>query len=98
MDPGADNSREGHPRVPRRVLSIALPLGCLALVLVFLLALFPYGRFRDIAISRLAEASGASVSMAICVSLPSGRWARLGGRSVGAGSSRTMASRTGCTP
>lgn len=63
MNPGADSSREGHPRVPRRLLNIALALGSLALVLVFLLALFPYGRFRDVAVSRLAEATGASVSL-----------------------------------
>ncbi len=35
----------------------------LALVLIFLLILFPYGRFRDVAVARLAEATGASVSM-----------------------------------
>jgi type II secretion system protein N len=35
----------------------------LALVLCFVLILFPYGRFREITIGQLAHATGASVSM-----------------------------------
>jgi type II secretion system protein N len=60
---GVESPRKGRPRVSRRLLSIGIPLACLVLVLVFLLVLFPYGRFRDVAVSRLAEATGASVSL-----------------------------------
>ena len=60
---GAESPRKGRPRVSRRLRSIGIPLACLVLVLVFLLVLFPYGRFRDVAVSRLAEATGASVSL-----------------------------------
>ena len=59
----ANGAREARQQAPRRLAKIWLPLGSLALVLIFLLILFPYGRFRDVAVFRLAEATGASVSM-----------------------------------
>jgi type II secretion system protein N len=53
----------GSGELPRRLLTIGLPLASLALVLLFLLMLFPYGRFREIAVARLVRATGASVSL-----------------------------------
>jgi len=63
MTLGANGSAEAPRRLPRRLVSIGLPLASLALVLLFLLIVFPYGRFREIAVARLALATGASVSM-----------------------------------
>lgn len=60
---GTNGSRESRQQVPRRLVRIGLPLAIMALVVIFLLILFPYGRFRDVAVLRLAEATGASVSM-----------------------------------
>lgn len=60
---GANSSGEAPQQLPRRLVRIGLPLASLALVLIFLLILFPYGRFRDIAVARLAQATGASVSL-----------------------------------
>ena len=60
---GANGSSEAWQRVPRRLVNIGLPLASLVLVLIFVLVLFPYGRFRDVAVARLAKATGASVSL-----------------------------------
>ena len=60
---GADSSGEAAQQLPRRLVRIGLPLASLALLLIFLLILFPYGRFREIAVARLAQATGASVSL-----------------------------------
>ena len=60
---GTNGSRESRQQVPRRLVRIGLPLAIMALVVIFLLILVPYGRFRDVAVLRLAEATGASVSM-----------------------------------
>jgi type II secretion system protein N len=60
---GANGSDEAPQQLPRRLVSIGLPLASLALVLIFLLILFPYGRLRDSALARLAQATGASVSL-----------------------------------
>jgi type II secretion system protein N len=59
----ASGSEKAPQQLPRRVVTIGVPLASLALVLIFLLILFPYGRFRDPAVAALAEATGASVSM-----------------------------------
>jgi type II secretion system protein N len=50
-------------RLPRGLVTVVLPMASLALVGIFLLALFPYGRFRDLVVARLAQATGASVSL-----------------------------------
>jgi type II secretion system protein N len=60
---GANSSGEAAQQLPRRMVRIGLPLASLVLVLLFMLILFPYGRFRDIAVARLAQATGASVSL-----------------------------------
>jgi type II secretion system protein N len=60
---GANGSREAWQQLPRGLVNIGLPLASLVLVLIFLLILFPYGRFREVAVARLAEATGASVSL-----------------------------------
>jgi hypothetical protein len=54
---------EAQRRLPRGLVTIALPVASLALVVIFVLILFPYGRFHDILIARLAQATGASVSL-----------------------------------
>jgi len=59
----ANGSGEAPRQLPRHLVSIGLPLASLALVLIFLLLLFPYQRFRDIAVAQLAQATGASVSL-----------------------------------
>ena len=60
---GVSGSIQAPRRLPRGLVTIALPLASLALVVIFVLILFPYGRFRDIAIAELAQATGASVSL-----------------------------------
>jgi type II secretion system protein N len=63
MAPGASSSGGAQRRLPRGLVTIALPVASLALVVIFVLILFPYGRFHDILIARLAQATGASVSL-----------------------------------
>ena len=63
MAPEVNGSGEAPQPLPRRLISIGLPLASLALVLIFLLVLFPYGRLRDSAVARLAQATGASVTL-----------------------------------
>jgi type II secretion system protein N len=50
-------------KLPGRLVSVALPLASLLLVAIFVLILFPYARFREIAVARLAQSTGASVSL-----------------------------------
>lgn len=50
-------------RLPRGVVTVALPVASLALVGIFVLALFPYERFRDPVVARLSQLTGASVSL-----------------------------------
>ena len=57
-DPG-----EAPRELPGRLVRVALPLAALLLVAIFVLILFPYGRFREIAVARLGQATGASVSL-----------------------------------
>jgi type II secretion system protein N len=59
----ADGSGEAQHLPPRGVLTVALPLASLLLVVIFALILFPYGRFAHILTARIAQASGASVSL-----------------------------------
>jgi type II secretion system protein N len=59
----AGGSGEAQRPLPRGVLSVALPLASLLLVVIFALILFPYGRFAPILTARIAQASGASVSL-----------------------------------
>jgi type II secretion system protein N len=61
MAPEASGS--GEAPLPRRLLTVGLPVAVLALVLLFLLLVFPYQRFREIAVARLAVATGASVTL-----------------------------------
>jgi type II secretion system protein N len=56
-------SGEAQRSLPRGLVGVALPVAALALVVFFVLVLFPYDRFRDVVIARLVEATGASVSM-----------------------------------
>ena len=64
MAVGASHREEAPGRRPSRLLAVALPLAALALVGIFALILFPYGRFRAVAVAQLSRASGASVSVA----------------------------------
>jgi type II secretion system protein N len=50
-------------RLPRGLVTVVLPVASLALVGIFLLALFPYERFRDLVVARLSQATGAAVSL-----------------------------------
>lgn len=63
MTLGADGSDQAPQRLPRRLVRIGLPLASLALVLLFLPIVFPYHRFHEFAVARLAQATGASVSL-----------------------------------
>jgi type II secretion system protein N len=56
-------SGEAQRELPGRLVTVALPLASLLLVAIFVLILFPYGRFREIAAARLGQAIGASVSI-----------------------------------
>jgi type II secretion system protein N len=60
---GETGAAEASQRLPRLLLAAALPLAALVLVLVFTLILFPYERFRDVTAARIAQATGASVSL-----------------------------------
>jgi type II secretion system protein N len=59
----SNGAGEAPQRLPRRLTVIGVPLLSLALVLAFLLVLFPYHRFREAVVAGLAEATGASVSL-----------------------------------
>jgi len=50
-------------RLSRSALIVGLPLGCLALILVFSVAIFPYDRFREAAAEQLRSATGAQVEI-----------------------------------
>jgi type II secretion system protein N len=60
---GPSASDETPPRLPRRLVAVVLPLALLVLVGIFLLALFPYGRFHELVVARLSQATGARVSL-----------------------------------
>jgi type II secretion system protein N len=60
---GLSETSQVPRRLPRGLVTIGLPLASLALVVIFALILFPYGRLRDSAIAELARATGASVSL-----------------------------------
>lgn len=49
--------------LPPGLIRIGLPLAALVLVVLFVLALFPYDRFREVVVAELARATGARVSM-----------------------------------
>lgn len=53
----------GGARLSRGVVFLALPLGCLLLVLLFSIAIFPYDRFRGAAAEQLRLATGAQVEI-----------------------------------
>jgi type II secretion system protein N len=63
MAAGPSSAGRAQRRLPRGLVRIALPVASLALVVIFALTLFPYGRFHDIVIARLARATGAAVSL-----------------------------------
>jgi type II secretion system protein N len=63
MARGAGGSGEAPRELPGRLVTVALPLASLLLVAIFVLILFPYGRFREIAAARLGQATGASASI-----------------------------------
>ncbi len=48
----------------RSALVLAVPVGCLALILLFSVAIFPYERFRGTAVDQLRSATGAQVEIA----------------------------------
>lgn len=63
MGEGAGSAGAAPRPLPRGLVRIALPLASLILVVVFILVLFPYGRFQDVLTAQLARATGASVSL-----------------------------------
>jgi type II secretion system protein N len=63
MARGTSGPGEAPRKLPGRLVSVALPLASLLLVAIFVLILFPYARFREIAVARLAQSTGASVSL-----------------------------------
>ena len=47
-----------------RILTwVGAPLACLLLIFLFVLARFPYDRFREVAVTQLASATGARVEL-----------------------------------
>lgn len=59
----ADGRGEAPRPLPRGLPTIAVPLASLLLVVVFALILFPYRRFTPLLTARIAQATGASVSL-----------------------------------
>jgi type II secretion system protein N len=60
---GAQGPGDELRPLPRGLIRIGLPLAALVLVLCFVLVLFPYGRFREIVVAQLSQATGARVSL-----------------------------------
>ncbi len=63
MDSGTGPQISPGTRLPRSLVTVLLPVASLILVGIFLLVLFPYERFHDLVVTRLSQATGASVSL-----------------------------------
>ncbi len=64
MVAGAVSPSARGGRLARGALALVLPVGCVALIVLFAVALFPYDRFRDAAESQLGALAGAEVRIA----------------------------------